>query len=72
MDIGIELEIDIELLVKIRQQHNNDPANCLLEMIVEWLKRIKPPPTWDDLVYALQARAVDEKDLAKGIDPIRN
>ena len=67
MDIGIELKIDIDILVKIRQRYNNDPAECLLEMIVEWLKFIDPPPTRDALIMALQARSVDEKKLAKSI-----
>ena len=66
MDIGIELEIDIDILVKIKQRCNNDPAECLKEMITEWLKFIDPPPTRDALITALQARSVDERELAKG------
>lgn len=67
MNIGIELEIDIDILVKIRQRHHNDPAECLKEMITEWLKFINPPPTRDALIEALQATAIDEKKLAEGM-----
>ena len=67
MDIGIELEIDIDILVKIRNRHHNNPAECLLEMIMEWLKFIDPPPTRVALITALQARSVDEEKIAKGI-----
>ena len=70
MDIGIELEIDIDILMRIRQRENHDFAEHLLEMIVEWLKFIDPPPTRDALIKALQARSVDEKKLAKSIPDI--
>ena len=66
MDIGIELEIDSEILVEIRQQHK-DAAACLLEMIIVWLKYVDPRPTRDALINALKARAVNEKVLAEGM-----
>ena len=66
MDIGIELEIDSEILEEIRQQHK-DTAACLLEMIIVWLKFVDPKPTRDALINALKARAVKENDLAEGM-----
>ena len=64
-DIGIELEIDVDKLSKIRMQHGDDPALCLLEMITLWLKFINNPPKWETLADALKCRVINEEELAK-------
>lgn len=64
-DIGIELRIGAGELDTIRTTYS-DPKDGLTEMIKKWLKSSKHgPPTWKVLAKALQAEAVDEKDIAE-------
>lgn len=62
-DIGIELNLPIESLNTIEGRYN-DPGKCLLLMIEEWLKS-RQVVTWWDLKQALEARAVNEWELAQ-------
>ena len=64
-DIGVELEIDIDRLSKIKMKHGDDKAACLLEMITLWLKFIKNQPKWETLAAALRCRVINEEELAK-------
>ena len=64
-DIGVDLEVDPDILVKIRDKHHNEPAACLIEMIREWLKAIVPPATWMTLAHVLRSSAINEVKLAE-------
>ena len=66
-DIGIELDLNIAELDVIKSQHNDDPAECLLEMIKIWLRSINPCPTWDVLAEALRAEAINELMVAEQV-----
>lgn len=66
-DIGIELTVKVGELDTIRAQHS-DPKDALTEMIKKWLKSTNlrsGPPTWKSLARALEADAVDEKEIAQ-------
>ena len=66
-DIGIELDLNTAELDVIKSQYNDDPAECLLEMIKIWLRSISPCPTWDVLAEALRAEAINELMVAEQV-----
>lgn len=55
-DIGIELEVDDEKLVQIREKFSGDTQcskKCLREAMREWLKPNNPPPSWEAIVQVM-------------------
>ena len=66
-DIGIELKLDVSTL-KATESKYSDSKDCLREVITEWLKAVRPKPTWRSLVDALQRPVVDESKLAAVIE----
>ena len=61
-DIGIQLDIDDDLLDKVKLDNHGDSKNCLRGMLRIWLKRESPQPSWTDLAEGLEYL---EEDLAK-------
>ena len=61
-DIGIELEVDVNLLDDIKSRCHGDASQCFLEVLKVWLKSA---PTWQALSDALTAEAVNEEALAE-------
>ena len=61
-DIGIELEVDDELLVQIKKDYPGDSKQCLREMLREWLKTSNPPPSWEAIAQV--AADVGDEELA--------
>ena len=49
------------------QRDRGSVADCLREMLTQWLSSVSPPPTWSDLVQALLSAPVEEKRLAEEI-----
>ena len=66
-DIGLELNISFRTLNAIKADYPNNCADCLREMLVEWLSTTSPPPTWSGLVEALSSDPLGEKRLADEI-----
>ena len=66
-DIGIELKVDVSTLKTIESMYSNS-QDCLREVITEWLKAVRPKPTWRSLVDALRRPVVDESKLAAMIE----
>ena len=66
-DIGLELNISFRTLNVIKTDCPQNSADCLREMLVEWLSRTSPAPSWSSLVEALSSEPVGEKRLAKKI-----
>lgn len=64
-DIGLELDLDVNILDRIRDQYSADPKVCLVEMLKAWLQSLDPPPTWDALKTALEAEPVGESSLVE-------
>ncbi len=67
--IGRELGLDLYVLFNIKGQYaikGND--RCLEEMLVVWLKRLTPRPTWQSLVAALKDETVGEEEVAADIE----
>ena len=53
-NIGILLDIDDGPLSKIKADNRGDSGDCLREMFRIWLKKVDPPPSWNDIVEALE------------------
>ena len=66
--IGVFLDVDIDDLDRIECEWNGVVIDCLREMLSWWLKQVTPPPTWADLIDAVEQ--IDEekaKELGKKI-----
>ena len=64
LDIGLELKLRVGTLERLRHQYP-DTSTCLREMVLEWLKEVDPPPTWEGLACALESCVVGEPRLAE-------
>ena len=62
--LGVQLHVPIGTLRCIRNDIRT-VAECLLEMLTVWLKQINPPPTWNNLIKALESPPVGEGLLAQ-------
>ena len=62
--LGVQLQVPIETLRCIRRE-NLPMTECLLEMLIVWLKCTTPPPTWNTLTEALKSPPVGEWLLAQ-------
>ena len=67
--IGLELKVKPTVLNRIRPQYS-DPAECLREMLSEWLTEVDPYPTWEALAQALESCTVKESRLAMEVSEI--
>ena len=64
--IGQQLRVPEDTLEGIQGQHR-EPAECLREMLQQWLIHSHTPPTWSGLVQALSSELVREERLAEDI-----
>lgn len=60
--IGRELSIDLGTLEAI-ERDNSKCEDCLREMIIQWIRNAKAPPTWVTLDKALQSKNIRGKIL---------
>ena len=63
-DIGLKLQLSAGILECIRDQYP-DQSTSLREMLLHWLKKVYPPPTWEGLARALESRTVREPLLGE-------
>ena len=63
-DLGIELDIPEEELDEIKSKNSDGYGACLRDMITARLKFRDDPLTWGHLADALEAKAIDELQLA--------
>ena len=66
-DIGLELGVSADDLDTIKKA-NDDPKECLREMLRQWLPKVDPQPSWEALVAALRIPAVNYATLAHEIE----
>ena len=64
-NIGILLDIDDGHLSKIKADNRGDSGDCLREMLRIWLKKVDPPPSWNDIIEALEC--LEEEKLSQEI-----
>ena len=38
----------------IAEKYHNDPLRCLVEMFEIWFEQIHPPPTWPNVIAAVE------------------
>lgn len=62
-DIGIQLDIDVDLLEKVKLENGGNSKNCLREMLKILVKKEDIQPSWTDLVEALEC--LEEEKLAQ-------
>ena len=62
-NIGILLDIDDYLLSKVKADYHGDSGDYLREMLHMWMKKVDPPPSWNDIVEALEC--LGEKKLSQ-------
>ena len=65
--LGIQLKIDTGTMNSIRAQYQNNPSDCLLQMLKEWLNHSSLLPTWEALVTSLTSEHIGESELAQTI-----
>ena len=58
--IGIQLDIEDGQLKQIKSDNPSDSKACLCEMLRVWLKRINPPPSWSEMVEALESQGNED------------
>ena len=58
------LKLSVGTLERVRDQYP-DPSTALREILLHWLKKVDPPPTWEGLTCALESRTVGEPRLAE-------
>ena len=61
-DIGIQLDIDEGQLDEIKSDTSSDSRACLREMLIVWLRRVDPPPSWSAIAEAIDF--LGDKELA--------
>ena len=62
-DIGIQLDIDVDLLEKVKSENNGDSKSCLREMLKILVKKENLQLSWIDVVEVLES--LDEEKLAQ-------
>ena len=63
-NLGLMLQLNVGTLECVRNQYP-DSSSALREMLLSWLKKVDPPPTWEGLACALESRTVGEPRLAE-------
>ena len=66
-DIGLELRIYPDKLDGIRETYQNNPDDCLRELLKTWLSGDDPNTNWKSIVAALRSPAVGHQYLANKI-----
>ena len=62
-DIGIQLDVDMDLLEKVKSDNDSDSKKCLREMLKILVKKEDLQPSWTDVIEALEC--LEEEELAQ-------
>ncbi len=62
--LGVELDCSIDKLDSIKDKNHGKFDQCLDQMLVLWLRRSSPRPTWEGLILALKEPTVGEEGLS--------
>ena len=57
-NLGMQLSVSIGDLEAINSDHQEKSGECLRAMLLKWLRKTDPSPTWKALVDALNAPSV--------------
>ena len=61
--IGIQLDVDVDLLDKVKSDNDSDSKKCLREILNVLVKKEDLQPSWTDIVEALES--LEEEELAQ-------
>lgn len=64
LQIGLQLNLSLNLLKQIECDHSKDAQRCCIEMFHEWLCQDRKA-SWPTLVVALDSNSVAEHNLAE-------
>lgn len=67
-DIGIQLDLTPEELDMINLEHKDSLQAKLRSLLIWWLNRVTPQPSWQALIAALRTSAVNEQGLANKLE----
>ena len=59
-NIGIQLDVEDGQLKQIKSNNPGDSKACLRDMLRTWLTRVCPPPSWSQLVEALEIESYED------------
>ena len=65
--LGIQLDLDQQLLKRIELNNIRDIEGCCREMFNQWLRR-ELNPSWDKIIKALKTQSVDQPKLARDLE----
>ena len=65
--LGLKLNIPEHDVTGIHQRYS-DPKDCLYYILVEFLKRLDPRPTWKVIIAAIKSPAVNLPQLAMKLE----
>ena len=66
-ELGLKLKLPTHCVVAIHSTHSK-PRKRLLQVVMEFLQQVKPPPTWRTITDALKSPAVNHPHLAKTVE----
>ena len=66
-NIGVELDVETYTLDAISTDCQRKVEDCFTKLLIKWLDRVKPQPSWSALVEALESPTVDHLSLADKI-----
>ena len=65
--LGVELQLEPNVLGGIPRVAGNDTAACLSVMLMQWLQRKDRPPTLDALINSLDSPKIGDHHLAQSL-----
>ena len=74
VDFGIHLDINPLTIDRFKKENDKDVRACFREVLIEWLKQIKPPPTKSkilqvltDLGFSEEAQQLESNLVARSV-----
>ena len=67
-NIGIQLKMNITDLEEIEQTYMGKAGECITRLLIKWLRRKSPIPTWNAILAALRSPPVGLSQMADEIE----
>ena len=65
--LGLKLKLPLSEVEAIHSQYRSS-RDCLLHVIIEFLRQVEPRPTWRVIVEAFSSRLVNQPALARRVE----
>ena len=66
-ELGLKLKLQQHEVEAIHMKYS-DPRECLLQIIITFLRKVDPRPTWRVIIQALRSPVVDLPTLARRVE----